>query len=130
MTAAESLAGIPLFAALGTRQLRKVAKTASDERYDAGDVVVREGGRTETLFVIVEGTAKVVRNGRTVAKRSAGEYFGEVSMIDRRPRGATVIAETPLRCLVLYHDSLRKLVIDEPQVAWCLLQTLAGRVRD
>ena len=59
-----------------------------------------------------------------------GEFFGEVSMIDLRPRSATVTAETPMRCQVLYHDDLRKLVAGDPQVAWSLLQTLAGRLRD
>ena len=51
-------------------------------------------------------------------------------MIDQRPRTASVIADTPMRCLVLYHDGLRKLVVDDPQMAWSLLKTLAGRVRD
>jgi CRP-like cAMP-binding protein len=129
-TALESLSTVPLFANLNARQLKKVARTATEDHYEAGDVIVREGGQTETLFVIVEGTAKVIRKGRTVARRSAGEFFGEISMIDARPRVASVVADTPMRCLVLYHDGLRKLVIDDPQMAWCLLTTLAGRVRD
>jgi CRP-like cAMP-binding protein len=129
-TPLESLSSVPLFANLNARQLKKVARTAIEDRYDAGDVIVQEGGQTETLFVILEGTAKVVRKGRTVARRSSGEFFGEVSMIDARPRVASVVADTPMRCLVLYHDGLRKLVIDDPQMAWSLLTTLAGRVRD
>jgi CRP-like cAMP-binding protein len=129
-TAIESLSSIPLFANLSVRQLRRILKSSSEQRYEAGDVIVREGGRTQTLFVILEGTAKVVRGERTLARRSAGEFFGEVSMIDLRPRAATVIADTPMLCLVLYHDDLRKLVVGEPQVAWSLLQTLASRLRD
>jgi CRP-like cAMP-binding protein len=129
-TAFESLSSIPLFANLSARQLRRILKSSSENRYEAGEVIVREGGRTQTLFVILEGTAKVVRKERTVARRTVGEFFGEVSMIDLRPRSATVIAETPMRCQVLYHDDLRKLVGGDPQVAWSLLQTLAGRLRD
>jgi CRP-like cAMP-binding protein len=129
-TALESLSAVPLFANLNARQLKKVAGSAIEDRYEAGDVIVREGGQTETLFVIVEGTAKIIRKGRTVARRSPGEFFGEISMIDARPRAASVVADTPMRCLVLYHDGLRKLVIDDPQMAWSLLTTLAGRVRD
>jgi CRP-like cAMP-binding protein len=128
-TAFESLSGIPLFANLSGRQLRRILKSATEDRYEAGDVIVRQGGRTGTLFVILEGTAKVVKNERTVARRSAGEFIGEVAMIDQRPRTASVIAETPMRCLVLYNDDLRKLVVGDPQ-AWSLLQTLAGRLRD
>jgi CRP/FNR family transcriptional regulator, cyclic AMP receptor protein len=128
-TAFESLSGIPLFANLSGRQLRRILKSATEDRYEAGDVIVRQGGRTGTLFVILEGTAKVVKNERTVARRSAGEFIGEVAMIDQRPRTASVIAETPMRCLVLYNDDLRKLVVGDPE-AWSLLQTLAGRLRD
>jgi CRP/FNR family cyclic AMP-dependent transcriptional regulator len=129
-TAFESLSSIPLFANLPARQLRRILKSSSENQYEAGEVIVREGGRTQTLFVILEGTAKVIRKERTVARRSVGEFFGEVSMIDLRPRSATVTAETPMRCQVLYHDDLRKLVVGDPQVAWSLLQTLAGRLRD
>ena len=129
-SALESLSNIPLFADLSARQLRKVLKSAGEDRYEEGDVIVSEGGRTQTLFVILEGTARVVRNHRTVARRSVGEFFGEISMIDLRQRSATVIAESPMRCLALYHDDLRKLVMGDPQVAWSLVQTLASRLRD
>ena len=129
-TTLESLSTVPLFAGLNARQLKKVARNAIEDRYEAGEVIVQEGGQTETLFVIVEGTAKITRKGRTVARRSSGEFFGEISMIDQRPRTASVVADTPMRCLVLYHDGLRKLVIEDPQMAWSLLKTLAGRVRD
>jgi CRP-like cAMP-binding protein len=126
----ESLSRVPLFANLTSRQIRKVARTASEDSYAAGSSIVLEGGRTETLFVILEGTARIIRNGRTVARRNPGEFFGEISMIDGRRRAASVVADTPMRCLVLYHDGLRKLVMDDPRMAWSLLLTLAGRVRD
>jgi CRP/FNR family transcriptional regulator, cyclic AMP receptor protein len=129
-TVSDSLASVPLFADLSGRQLRKIAKSAAEHRYEAGDVMIREGGRTPTLFVIVEGTAKVIRNGRTIARRSAGDVFGEFSMIDLRPRAATVTAETPMVCLVLHHDDVRGLVMEDPKMAWSLLETLAGRLRD
>jgi CRP/FNR family transcriptional regulator, cyclic AMP receptor protein len=129
-SALESLSRVPLFADLTNRQLKNLVQGASEDSYDAGSSIVLEGGRTDTLFVILEGTAKVVRNGRTVARRNAGEFFGEISMIDGRRRMASVVADTPTRCLVLYHDVLRKLVMDDPRMAWSLLQTVAGRVRD
>jgi len=123
------LSEIPLFSSLSERRLRKLARQSSEDEYESGDVIVREGGRTDTLFVILEGSAKVVRKGRTIARRGQGEYFGEISMIDGR-RSASVVAETSMRCLVLYHNDLRKLVLDDPAMAWELLKTLATRVRD
>jgi len=126
----ESLSRVPLFANLTKKQLRKLVQGASEDSYDAGSSIVQEGGRTDTLFVILDGSAKVVRDGRTVAVRNSGEFFGEISMIDGRRRVASVVADTPTRCLVLYHDVLRKLVMDDPRMAWSLLLTVAGRVRD
>jgi CRP/FNR family transcriptional regulator, cyclic AMP receptor protein len=123
------LSQIALFSNLSERRLRKLARRSSEDAYESGDVILREGGRTHTMFVILEGSAKVVRNGRTIARRRQGEYFGEISMIDGR-RSASVVAETPMRCLVLYHNDLRKLVLDDPEMAWELLKTLAGRLRD
>jgi CRP/FNR family cyclic AMP-dependent transcriptional regulator len=123
------LSQIPLFSTLSERRLRKLASRANEDAYETGDVILSEGGRTDTLFVILEGSAKVVRKGRTIAHRREGEYFGEISMIDGR-RVASVVAETPMRCLVLYHDDLKKLVLDDPSMAWELLKTLASRVRD
>jgi CRP-like cAMP-binding protein len=129
-TALESLSAIPLFANLSSRQLRKLARSASEDSYEAGSLIVQEGGRTETLFVILEGRARFERDGRTVGTRGAGDFFGEISMIDGRRRAASVIAETPMRCLVIYHDRLRKIAMEDPRMAWSLLQSLAGRVRE
>lgn len=126
----EALASIPLFARLSNRQLRGILREATEDRYDEGTMVIREGGTGKTLFLILEGTARVVRDGRTIALQHAGDFFGEISVIDGRPRTATVIAETPLRCLVLYQRELKQVVMAEPETAWALLAALASRVRD
>src|SRR5688500_12008580 len=98
-SALEALSSIPLFSRVPARQLRKLLKNVVEDRYEAETTIVREGGRTETLFVVLEGTARVERGGQTIAHRGPGEFFGEISMIDGRPRAASVIAETPMRCL-------------------------------
>lgn len=128
-SASEALSAIPLFSRLPVRQLRKLLRSVAEHRYEPGTTIVREGGRTATLFIVLEGEAKVVRNGRTISRRRPGEFFGEISMIDGRPRAASVIAETPTRCLVLEQGSLKKLVKTEPSVAWALLESLATRLR-
>lgn len=125
----EALSKIPLFSRLSARQLRKLQRSAAEHTYEAETMIVREGGRTGTLFVLLEGSAKVVRKGRTISRREPGEYFGEISLIDGRPRAASVISETPLRCLVLEQDSLRKVLASEPEASWALLQSLATRLR-
>jgi hypothetical protein len=129
-TRVEALSKVPLFSSLSGRQLRKLSKSALEDRYVEGAVVVHQGGRTETMFVILEGTVRIVRDGRTIARRSVGEFFGEIAVIDGRPRAGTVIAETPLRCVVFYRRALKEMVIEEPQAAWSMLEALASRVRE
>jgi CRP-like cAMP-binding protein len=123
------LSTIPLFSGLSSRHLRKLQRTASEDRYQPDSVIVPEGGRTATLFVVVEGSVKVVKDGKTISRRGPGEYFGEISLIDGRPRAASVISETDVTCLVLSQDSLRKLLMSEPQASWALLESLALRLR-
>jgi CRP/FNR family transcriptional regulator, cyclic AMP receptor protein len=129
LSEAEALAQIPLFSNLSSRQLRKLQRGVTEHRYETDTTIVREGGRTTTLFVVLDGTAKVVRDGRTISRRKPGEYFGEISLIDGRPRAASVIAETPVQCLVLEQQALRKVLMSEPAASWALLQSLAARLR-
>jgi voltage-gated potassium channel len=95
---AQLLSKVPLFANFSSHHLRRLVRTATEDHYDEGEVIVR-GGRTETLFVILEGKAKILRHDEFVAYRSVGEFFGEIAVIDGRPRIGTVVAETPVRCL-------------------------------
>jgi CRP-like cAMP-binding protein len=82
-SAFETLSNVPLFVNLSARQQRRVARNTTESGYEAGDVIVREGGHTETLFVILEGAAKVIRKGRTIARLGPGEFFGR-DLADRR----------------------------------------------
>jgi CRP-like cAMP-binding protein len=129
-SAVDILSKVPIFARLSGRQLRKILRGVTEDHYDAGTVIVRQGSRGETMFVIVEGRAKVVRDERTIAHRGEGEFFGEISVIDGRPRTAAVIAETPIRCLVIFRDQLREALMDEPAAAWAMLESLASRLRE
>jgi signal-transduction protein with cAMP-binding, CBS, and nucleotidyltransferase domain len=100
----DALGKVPLFRGLSQRQLSRILKGTLDYRFKPGKELVREAGHGETLFVILEGTARVVRRGRTIARLRAGQFFGEVAVLDGRPRTASVLAESELRCLVLHRD--------------------------
>jgi CRP/FNR family transcriptional regulator, cyclic AMP receptor protein len=125
----EALSKIPLFSHLSSRQLRKLQRSTMEHRYESDTTIVRERDRTTTLYVLLEGSVKVIRNGRTISRRDPGEYFGEIALIDGRPRAASVIAESPVRCLALQQEELRKLLMTDPDVSWALLQSLATRLR-
>ena len=124
------LGRVPLFADLSERHLRKVAKLVMPVRFDAGAAIVREGSQGHTFFVILEGRATVVRRGARPGKLRPGEYFGEMALLDRRPRSATVMAETELVALRIAAGPFAKLLRREPSIAISLLETLSVRVRD
>ena len=127
--ALEALARIPLFPSLSKRDLGRIRKGMLDYHYPAGRTIVREGDRGETLFVVLVGNARVVRGGRTLARLGPGDFFGEIAVLDKRPRTASVIADSEVRCLVLHREELRKVLADQPRAAWNMLAELAGRVR-
>jgi CRP-like cAMP-binding protein len=124
---ADELAQIPLFSGLNKRQLRKLAGGFKELSFAPGRAVVREGHADGVgFFVIAEGTAAVSVGGKTVATIGPGDYFGELAMITREARGATVTAETPLRCLSIRFWDFRQFAKDNPDVSWKLLEHLAG----
>jgi CRP-like cAMP-binding protein len=123
----EDLSRVPLFTGLNKRQLSKLASGFKERSFGPGRTVVREGQMDGVgFFVIAEGIASVSVSGSTVATIGAGEYFGELAMITEQPRGATVTAETQLRCLMMAFWDFRKFAKQNPDVSWKLLQHLAG----
>lgn len=125
----EALAGVPLLSGLSERHLRGVRKAAEDYTYPDGATIVSEGRHSEQLFVILEGRTRVIRSGRTIARMSSGDFFGEISLLDGGPRTATVVADGPVRCLVLLRKEFMALMTDTPLIAARALQALASRLR-
>ena len=124
---AEDLAEVPLFSDLSRRQLRKLAGGFREIRFRPGGTVVREGQVDGVgFFVIAEGTAAVSVSGSTVATIGPGEYFGELAMLTKQARAATVTAATPLRCLTIRFWDFRQFAQENPDISWKLLQHLAG----
>ncbi|HEX9299102.1 MAG TPA: cyclic nucleotide-binding domain-containing protein [Actinomycetota bacterium] len=126
---AVALAGVPLFADLPKKHLRRLAREADELTFAPGDQIVREGSLGETLFVVMEGRAKVTRNGRRVGEVLPGDFFGELSTIDGGPRTASITAVTPVRVVRLFRRTLRKLLEDEPQLTIKILDGIVRRIR-
>ena len=128
---ADDLARIPLFGDLNKRQLRKLAGGFKEVNAGPGTTLVREGQNSGVgFFVVAEGTATVSVGGKTVASIGPGDYFGELAMITKQARTATVTAETPLRCLTIRFWDFRQFVKENPDVSWKLLENLAGLVAE
>ena len=126
---AVALAGVPLFADLPKKHLRRLAHEADELAFTPGEQIVREGSLGETLFVVMEGRAKVTRNGRRVGELLPGDFFGELSTIDGGPRTASITAVTPVRVVRLFRRTLRKLLEDEPQLTIKILDGTVRRIR-
>jgi CRP/FNR family transcriptional regulator, cyclic AMP receptor protein len=125
----EAIGKSPVFAELSQRDLRRVARAAEVYTFNDGQDIVREGTRTDGLFVILEGSAKVIRGGRTIRRLRGGDFFGEIGLLDGGPRTATVVAVGPLRALVLLRKEFRQVVTDDPEVGYQILRGAARRLR-
>jgi CRP/FNR family transcriptional regulator, cyclic AMP receptor protein len=125
---ADALSRAPLFEGLSKKDLRQLAMMTDDMDVPAGRVLCRQGDVGREFFVIVEGEVDVTRDGEHVATSGPGDFFGEIALVERVPRTATVTAKTPLRFFVLTSRSFWSLLDDSPQVERKVLRALAKRV--
>lgn len=126
-----ALTRAPLFSDLPKRHLRAVARVTGISEFRPGTTVVKIGAPGRVFYVILKGEAKVVsKAGRTVRRLKAGDFFGEISLLDGGPRSATVIAETPLWCLSLAGQDFREIMAREPTLAIAIVRELAARLRE
>jgi CRP-like cAMP-binding protein len=122
-------AKIPLLAVLDRRGREQVLRTAREQTYAPGDVVVAQGDPATRLFLIVEGTAAVEQAevGR-VGMLGEGEFFGELALIEEHGRTATVRAETELTCLVIPAWEFKASLEEHPKMAIPMLETIITRL--
>lgn len=124
------LAGVPLFAGLSRRHLRRLAEHADVTSFREREFVVKEGQPGGTFYVIFQGEAKVVRKSRTIAKLAPGDFFGEISLLDGGPRTADVVAVTPVTAIRVFKKAFDRLVVEERGVAAKILAVVARRLRE
>jgi flavin reductase (DIM6/NTAB) family NADH-FMN oxidoreductase RutF len=120
----------PVFSSLPPEVLAAITAGGDERTFEPGEFVVREGESGDELFVILEGEARVERAGTVLTTFRDGDFFGEISVFDGRPRSADVVAASHLRTLAISRELVRAVVEREPQVAWAMLEVLAGRLRD
>jgi CRP/FNR family cyclic AMP-dependent transcriptional regulator len=125
----DHLSQVPLFSALSRRELALVAKRAEDVVVPAAKVLVSEGETGNQFFVIMSGTAKLTRRGRKIATLGPGDSFGELALLDKHPRNATAVAETPMELVVIGQREFAGLIDDVPGFARKLLAAMAARLR-
>jgi len=125
----DTLASVPLFSACSERELQTIAKCADHVQAPPGTMLVTQGATGDEFFVILDGSARVERNGTKVSSLGPGNFFGDLALLDRAPRNASVIADTPMELARLGQKSFDQL-IELPGFSKTLLAGLARRLRE
>jgi CRP/FNR family cyclic AMP-dependent transcriptional regulator len=125
----ELLKHVPLLKGLSRRDLEEVGQLAEEVDVPDGQVLTREGASGSEFFMIVSGTVRVERAGATLRMMGAGEFLGEISLIDDGPRTATATAVGPTTVLVLTRPGFRALMEKHEPMEHAVLHALAERVR-
>ena len=125
----ELLRKVPLFALCSNRELAAIATLADEVDLRQGKELIREGARGREFFVLLEGQADVLKDGKRINQMGPGDFFGEIALVAPSPvRTATVKATTPVRVLVVTAQNFRRLLGGSPQIKLKVLVALAERV--
>jgi CRP-like cAMP-binding protein len=124
------LKAVPLFAHCTTRQLQFIITQVEDMDFAAGRVLCREGQSGADFFVLLSGGADVTKKGRKIAKMKAGDFFGEIALVDGGKRTATVTTTAPSRAFVLGPRQFQNVLHQNVEVIHAVMKALASRIRD
>jgi CRP-like cAMP-binding protein len=121
------LRDIPMFAKLSRKQRKVLALRADEVEVEPGTLVCRKGDSANELYVIEEGTAKVVRDEQYLDELGPGDFFGEMGVLDDAPRNAHVVATTPMTLMILSGAALKELQREKPELARQIRLTIEQR---
>lgn len=119
-----------LFAGVDPDGLARIAERMAEVDVPADRVIARQGEIGTGFFIVASGSVRVVRDGATLAVLGPGDFFGELSVLDGKPRNAQVVSIEPTTCLALATWDFEAVVREQPSVALAILRELAGRLRD
>jgi len=118
----------PLFSQCSKRELEAISGIADEIDLKEGKELTRQGKPGREFFVLVEGTADVIKNDRKVSTLKGMDFFGEIALIHQSPRTATVKATSPVRALVINDRNFRRLMTEQPEIQRKVLEALAERI--
>lgn len=123
------IASVPMFCRLGKKELGQIAELMDEVDVPAGRVLMRQGEAGDEMFVVVSGSFRIERDGRQIAERGPGSALGEIALLSRGPRTATITATEPARLLVAGHREFHQLMDEHPAVRAQVLEGLATKIR-
>jgi CRP-like cAMP-binding protein len=124
----ERLAQVPLFANLSKKQIKHISTLATTVEISPGRVLAAQGETGREFVIVLAGEAEVTRDGEVVAKRSSGDFFGEISLLLDRPRTASVVALTPMTVDVIEVRQFKSMLQDNPALYEPLLRAISQRI--
>jgi CRP-like cAMP-binding protein len=127
---ADAIASMAIFADLARPQLIGVASRFEEAFFGKDQKVLRQGLTGSGFYVIMDGEADVVADGRKLATLARGDFFGEVSVLLGEPPTADIVATRPMRCIVLGGPAVEGFLVDHPRVMYRMLQASARRLSD
>jgi CRP/FNR family transcriptional regulator, cyclic AMP receptor protein len=124
----ELLKKVPLFSRLDKKHLQAVAQITDELDLPAGKEMATEGDRGREFFVLLDGEADVKKGDVSINTMKAGDFFGEIALVTKMPRTASVTATTPVRVLVITERDFDALLKKSPEVGRNVAEALAERV--
>jgi CRP-like cAMP-binding protein len=124
---ASQLKSIPLFQTLSDEELREIAPFAEEVSVEEGTQLVREGDFSYEFFAIQEGQAEVTRGGEQLAELAPGDFFGEIGVLERDLRTASVVAKTDMRLITLTGWDMKRMEKAMPQAVDRVREVLVAR---
>ncbi len=125
----EALARVPLFRHCSRSELDFLASRADEVDIDAGRTLIRQGEPADTFYVLLDGEASVDVGGQARPSMQPGDFFGEISMLDRGPATATVVTATPVRAMVMSHAQFRDAIKGDDALLAAVMKAMAERLR-
>ena len=125
----EALKKVPLFAHASPKELEFVASRTDETPAPAGTQLTKQGSSGNTFYVLLDGEAEVTIDGKHRRTLKPGAFFGEISMLDRGPATATVVAKTPVRLMVMSHAQFRDAVKANDDLLLHVMSAMGERLR-
>ncbi|MBI2648051.1 MAG: cyclic nucleotide-binding domain-containing protein [Thaumarchaeota archaeon] len=120
---------VPIFSGLTQKELRSIASSSKEKKFQAGQTMVSEGESGVGFFLIIEGRAEVRRGGNLLSRLEQGQFFGEMTLLDEQPRSADVVAVEPTRCLIFTVWDFHGMIRTYPKMAREIMKEMARRLR-
>ena len=122
------LQGVAIFSGLTKAELERVSRWADEVSVPEGYELAREGQFAHEFFIIEDGVAAVTSNGNRIAELGAGDFFGEIGLLETERRTATVVATTPMELIVMFEREFRQMEREMPSVATRVRSAIRARL--